>query len=61
MKSLLIENADGPGPFGAKGVGESGAIAVAPAVCSALSQATGATFTEVPVTPERVWRALNER
>ncbi len=60
VTSLLIENADGPGPFGAKGVGESGAIAVAPAVCSAVSQATGAGFTELPVTPERVWRALTD-
>jgi len=61
VTSLLMENADGPGPFGAKGVGESGAIAVAPAICSAVSQATGASFTELPITAERVWRALRER
>ena len=60
-ESLLVENADGPGPFGAKGVGESGAIAVAPAICSAVSEATGASFTELPITAERVWRALQER
>lgn len=61
VTSLLVENADGPGPFGSKGVGESGAIAVAPAICSALTQATGASFTELPVTAEDVWRALRER
>ncbi len=61
VASLLLENADGPGPFGAKGVGESGAIAVAPAVCSAVSQATGVTFTQLPITSEDVWRALRHR
>ena len=61
VTSLLVENADGPGPFGAKGVGESGAIAVAPAICSALTDATGALFTELPVTAEDVWRSLQVR
>jgi CO/xanthine dehydrogenase Mo-binding subunit len=58
MTSLLIENRDGPGPFGAKGVGESGAIAVAPAIAGAVSAAIGKTFTDLPVSAERVWRAL---
>ncbi|MHC4712420.1 MAG: xanthine dehydrogenase family protein molybdopterin-binding subunit [Planctomycetota bacterium] len=61
VTSLLLENADGPGPFGAKGVGESGGIAAATAICSAVSQATGATFTELPITPERVWRGLRQQ
>ncbi|MFO7958855.1 MAG: xanthine dehydrogenase family protein molybdopterin-binding subunit [Candidatus Brocadiia bacterium] len=61
MKALLVENADGPGPFGAKGVGESGAIAVAPAIAAAVSEATGASFTELPLTAERVWRRIQEK
>jgi CO/xanthine dehydrogenase Mo-binding subunit len=59
LDSLLIENADGPGPFGAKGVGESGTFCPAAAIGNALARATGARLTELPMTPERVWRALS--
>lgn len=58
--SLLIENADGPGPFGAKGVGESGTFCAAPAIGNAIARATGTRLTELPMTPERVWRALRD-
>jgi CO/xanthine dehydrogenase Mo-binding subunit len=58
LDSLLIENADGPGPFGAKGVGEGGTFCAAPAIGNALARATGVRLTELPMTPERVWRAL---
>src|SRR5437870_3123512 len=60
LETVLIENADGPGPFGAKGVGESGTFCVAPAIGSAIAQATGVRLTELPMTPERVWRALRD-
>jgi len=60
-EALLVENADGPGPFGAKGVGESGAIAVAPAIASAVAEATGVSFTDLPVTAERVWQRIQQR
>jgi CO/xanthine dehydrogenase Mo-binding subunit len=58
FQSHLIENGDGPGPYGAKGMGESGIVSVAPAVGNALYRATGARVRELPLTPERVWRAL---
>jgi len=58
--SLLIENGDGPGPYGAKGMGESGIVSVAPAVGNALHRATGVRIRELPLTPERVWRALRD-
>ncbi|HEV8677117.1 MAG TPA: xanthine dehydrogenase family protein molybdopterin-binding subunit [Methylomirabilota bacterium] len=58
LDTLLVENGDGPGPFGAKGVGESGTFCVAPAVGNALARAVGVRLTELPLTPERVWRAL---
>jgi CO/xanthine dehydrogenase Mo-binding subunit len=60
LDSVLIENGDGPGPFGAKGIGEGGTFCAAPAIGNALARATGARLTELPLTPERVWRALRE-
>jgi CO/xanthine dehydrogenase Mo-binding subunit len=59
--SVLIENLDGPGPYGAKGMGESGIVSVAPAVANALARVAGVRVRELPLTPERVWRALKQR
>ena len=56
--TILLENRDGPGPFGSKGAGEGGTLAVAPAVANAVFQATGVRIRDLPLTPERVWRAL---
>ncbi|HXK30084.1 MAG TPA: molybdopterin cofactor-binding domain-containing protein, partial [Candidatus Binatia bacterium] len=61
FESALIENQDGPGPYGAKGMGESGIVSVAPAVGNAIARATGVRIRELPLTPERVWRALKEQ
>ncbi|MDT8903462.1 xanthine dehydrogenase family protein molybdopterin-binding subunit [Anaeroselena agilis] len=61
MKSAFIENQDGPGPYGAKGLGESGAISPAPAIADAVRDATGVWIKDLPLTPEKVWRALNDR
>jgi CO/xanthine dehydrogenase Mo-binding subunit len=60
-RSILIENGDGPGPYGAKGIGESGLIPTAPAIANAIARAAGVRVTALPMTPERVWRALHER
>jgi CO/xanthine dehydrogenase Mo-binding subunit len=59
--SALVENSDGPGPYGAKGMGESGIVSVAPAVGNALFNAIGVRIRDLPLTPERVWRALRNR
>ena len=59
--SALVENSDGPGPYGAKGMGESGIVSVAPAIGNALFNATGVRIRDLPLTPERVWRALRDR
>ena len=59
FETVLIENGDGPGPYGAKGVGEGGIVPVAPAIANALFNATGVRVRELPLTPERVWRALH--
>jgi CO/xanthine dehydrogenase Mo-binding subunit len=57
--SLITENEDGPGPYGAKGVGEGALAGVPPAIVNALAD-IGLDMKELPVTPERVWRALQE-
>ncbi len=46
------------GPFGAKGVGETGAFAVSPAIANALDDAVGVRLTALPLGPEAVYRAL---
>jgi CO/xanthine dehydrogenase Mo-binding subunit len=58
MESLVVENEDGPGPYGSKGTGESGLLSTAPAIASAVWDATGVVIRDLPLTPERVWRAL---
>lgn len=60
MQSVLVENRDGPGPGGAKGSGEGGLLATAPAIAAAVAQATGAVIKDLPLTPERVWQAIHE-
>jgi CO/xanthine dehydrogenase Mo-binding subunit len=59
--TVLIENQDGPGPYGVRGMGEGGLLSVAPSVTNALAHATGIRVKDVPLTPERVWRALKDK
>lgn len=61
MQSAFIENQDGPGPYGAKGLGESGAISPAPAIADAVRDAVGIWIKDLPLTPEKIWRALHKR
>jgi CO/xanthine dehydrogenase Mo-binding subunit len=61
MCAMLIENGDGPGPYGAKGIGESGILGIAPSVANAVEDATGVRIRDLPLGPERVWRALGGR
>ena len=58
LRSILVENADGPGPHGSKGIGESGLMPTAPAIANAIAQAIGVRLTALPLTPERVWQAM---
>ena len=61
LECRFVENADGSGPFGAKGAGEGSLIPVSPAVANALARLTGLRLRELPLTPERVWRELRMR
>lgn len=61
LRSDIVENADGPGPYGAKGMSEGALLCTAAAVAAAVRDATGVVVRDLPLTPERVWRAISER
>jgi CO/xanthine dehydrogenase Mo-binding subunit/aerobic-type carbon monoxide dehydrogenase small subunit (CoxS/CutS family) len=58
IETILIEDREPLGPSGAKGVGEPALIATAPAILSAIENATGVRITRLPATPDRVLAAL---
>ncbi|MEL7568585.1 MAG: molybdopterin cofactor-binding domain-containing protein, partial [Dehalobacterium sp.] len=60
IDAMYVESIDPTGPFGAKGVGECGLVPTAPAVATAVYNATGIRFTEIPMTPERVLKELKK-
>ncbi len=59
--SDMVENGDGPGPYGSKGMSEGALLCVAAAVAGAVRDATGVVIRDLPLTPERVWRGLQDR
>ena len=60
VKSIIIESNEPNGPFGAKEVGEGAIMPTIPAVLNAVYDAVGARIFELPLTPERVYRAMRE-
>ncbi len=61
IEAVYLENADPGGPYGARGIGEPPLIGTPPAILSAIADAIGTQVTELPATPERVWRAIQEK
>jgi CO/xanthine dehydrogenase Mo-binding subunit len=59
LVSDIVENGDGPGPHGAKGMSEGALLCVSAAVAAAVRDATGVVIRDLPLTPERVWLALH--
>jgi putative selenate reductase molybdopterin-binding subunit len=59
LEVILVQTLEPSGPFGAKAVAEIPKDGVAPALASAIFNATGVRIREIPFTPERVWTALN--
>jgi len=59
ITSLLVEVPSRVGPHGAKGVGEPPVVPVAGAIANAIYDAIGVRVAELPMTPERVYNALN--
>lgn len=55
-----VENHDGPGPYGSKGISEGALLCTAGALGAAVSDAIGVPIRDLPLTPERVWTALNQ-
>jgi CO/xanthine dehydrogenase Mo-binding subunit len=59
MKCIIVENEDGPGPFGSKGCGEGALAAIPAAIVNALGD-IGIDMYELPLTPERVWNRIQQ-
>jgi CO/xanthine dehydrogenase Mo-binding subunit len=61
MENELVAAEQHSGPFGAKGLGESGTFGVSPAIANAIDDAVGVRITELPITAEAVLRALRTK
>jgi CO/xanthine dehydrogenase Mo-binding subunit len=60
IDTLIVEVPAPDGPFGAKGIGEAPVVAAPAAIANAVAAATGVRMRELPLTPPRVWAALQE-
>lgn len=58
LVTAAVENHDGPGPYGAKGISEGALLCTAGALGAAVTDAVGVVIRDLPLTPERVWTAL---
>ena len=58
VEIVLVETDDPAGPFGAKGIGESGVIPTAAAIANAVSDALGFHIFELPMFPEMVLNSI---
>jgi 4-hydroxybenzoyl-CoA reductase subunit alpha len=61
IESIVVETDDPEGPFGAKEAGEGLILPVAPAIANAIYDAIGVRIKELPITPEKILRALKEK
>jgi CO/xanthine dehydrogenase Mo-binding subunit len=61
IHSIIMEEEEPTGPYGAKGVGEPALIPTAPAIINAINNAIGIRFTEIPVTQERLIKKITEK
>ena len=60
MENICVKATHDGGPYGAKGIGESGTFGVSPAVANAIFDAVGVRITSLPITPEKVFQAIQE-
>jgi CO/xanthine dehydrogenase Mo-binding subunit len=60
LTTVLVESANGVGPYHIKGIGESPLTPVAPAIANAVADAVGVRIRDLPMTSEKVYRALQD-
>ncbi len=58
IKAIILESRSGLGPYGAKGIGEPSLTPVAPSIGNAVADAIGVRIHDLPITPEKVVKAL---
>lgn len=61
VEAVIVETDEKDGPFGAKGIGEPGLVPTAPAIANAVYDAVGVRIRDLPITPEKVLKALREK
>lgn len=61
VEVIFLEGAPGPAPFGGKGIGEVAVVPVAAAIANALADAAGVRLKDLPLTPEKVWHAIQRK
>ncbi|MEE9250061.1 MAG: molybdopterin cofactor-binding domain-containing protein, partial [Alphaproteobacteria bacterium] len=61
VAAIILESHSGLGPYGAKGIGEPSFAPVAPAVANAVADALGVRIFDLPITPERIVKAIKEK
>jgi CO/xanthine dehydrogenase Mo-binding subunit len=58
--SSMLEKADGPGPFGSKGMAQTSIVTVGPAIGNAVYDALGVRVRSLPITPEKILRGMGK-
>lgn len=61
MESIMVETNDPEGPFGAKGMGEASLLPTSAAIANAIEDAIGVRMKELPITPDKIIKALKEK
>jgi 4-hydroxybenzoyl-CoA reductase subunit alpha len=61
VDAIIVESNEPNGPFGAKEVGEGAIMPTIPAILNAVYDAVGVKISELPLTPERVFMAIQEK
>jgi len=61
VEAVIVETDEKDGPFGAKGIGEPGLVPTAPAIANAIYDAVGVRIKDLPITPEKILKALKEK
>jgi CO/xanthine dehydrogenase Mo-binding subunit len=60
LRTVHVQSEGGPSPYGGKAIGEQPISAVAPAIVNAVLDATGLSIKDLPVTSEKVYKALQQ-